>query len=44
MKILKLIYEFIKDIGIRILMLCCLPLIWWMQFSRWIHEKIWGSD
>lgn len=41
MKILK---EFIIETGRRILLICCLPLIWFMEFSRWIHEKIWGSD
>ncbi len=48
MKILKKIKEkiidFIMEIVRSIVLIIAIPVVWWMQFSRWIHEKIWGSD
>ena len=40
---MKKLKEFIIDIGIRFLMLCCLPIIWFLQFSRWLKDKIIGD-
>ncbi len=46
MKILKKIKEKVVDFGVGILRLIVLiiaiPVIWWMMFCRWLHEKIWG--
>lgn len=44
MKILGWIAEFIIETVRTILLICYLPIIWFMDFSRWIHEKIWGSN
>ncbi len=44
MKILRWIKEFIIEILTKLMLICCIPVIWFMEFSRWIHEKIWGSD
>ncbi len=43
MKILGIIANFMIEALRTIMLICFLPIIWFMQFLRWLKEKIIGD-